>query len=91
MDATAIIPADACTGILEYIFFLLAVCGLRRIRTSSSKVQDMVYRTYNFNPIMFCTVSAILILRGILQHVWQGVFIILLVSTERLSYRYFIQ
>ncbi len=76
------------TGISEYIFFFFAVYGLRRVRSTHQDHPETACRTWTANPIIFCVVSGILVIRGIVQDPWQGAFILLLFLLGWISFRY---
>lgn len=66
------------TGISEYFFFFLAVLGISRLR--SIKPEDPYsYRTWTFNPVIFCLVSGFLVLRGIITDAFQASAIFILI------------
>ena len=66
-----------CTGISEYIFFLLAVLGLFRLR-QSRPYSDSAYKTRTANLVVFCIFSGLLVIRGVITDPLQGVVIVVL-------------
>ena len=66
-------------GIIEYTFFFLTAAGLRNIRRSSppTKSTEVQHKTGTHNPIIFCILSAALVLRGMIQDPLQAAFIVL--------------
>jgi hypothetical protein len=72
-------------GILEYVFFFLAVLGVFRLRHQSSS--EKAYRTFIANPIIFCCLSASLVLRGIMNDFSLGVGIVFMFLVSFLLFR----
>lgn len=66
-------------GISEYIFFLLASLGIFILRRRDL---NQSYRTWTFNPIIFCVFSSLILVRGIVTDPFQGlaVFFITLIG-----------
>ena len=67
-------------GIIEYTFFFLATAGVFNIRrTSPPKAQasERTYRTWSGNPIIFCSLSAVIVIKGMVQDPLQAVLVIL--------------
>ena len=65
------IIAKAPVGISEYSFFLLAVLGIFILRRGVSSLVSE-YRTWTFNPVIFCIFSTLLLVRGVITDPAQG-------------------
>jgi L-type amino acid transporter 6 len=78
-------PADQATntitGIAEYFFFLMSVLGIlvlrRAERFKPGGAGSGKHNTWIGNPIIFATVSGLLILRGVIAEPLQGLAILL--------------
>lgn len=68
-------------GISEYLFFLLAALGIFVLRRRENAL-NRSYRTWTFNPIIFCVFTSIILVRGIVTDPIQGfaVFFVTLVG-----------
>ncbi|KAH8891292.1 large neutral amino acids transporter small subunit 1 [Thozetella sp. PMI_491] len=79
-------------GLAEYVFFLMSVVGLLVLRSRDdlrvTPAPSSRYTTWTGNPIIFSVVSALLILRGIINDPWQGIAIVL-VGTVGIAVFYF--
>lgn len=64
-------------GISEYIFFLLAVLGIFILRRRENAL-DRSYRTWTFNPVIFCVFSSLILMRGIVTDPIQGFAVLFL-------------
>ncbi|KAI1341999.1 large neutral amino acids transporter small subunit 1 [Xylariaceae sp. FL0016] len=66
-------------GLSEYVFFMMSVLGILVLRKGESHGptgSSPSYRTWIGNPIIFATVSGLLILRGMIQEPLQGLAIL---------------
>ena len=77
--------ANICVGMSGYLFLFLAVLGLYKIRRASAS--STLYRTWTTNPVIFCAISALLVLRGIATDPLQGGAIACLVTVAWFVYR----
>ena len=62
---------ESRVGISEYLFFLLAALGIFILRRRENG-PNRSYRTWTFNPIIFCLFSSLIIIRGIATDPIQG-------------------
>jgi hypothetical protein len=56
---------------------------------SKATASTASYRTYTFNPVVFCVVSGFLVVRGVITDVLQGVAIFSVGALGWLVYRRF--
>ena len=73
-------------GIVEYLFFFTAVLGLYQIRKNAKLTST--YRTSTANPVIFCLLSGILVLRGIISDPLQGAAMALLILAGFMLFKY---
>jgi len=60
-------------GIADYLFFFIAVLGIYKIRRADANAG---YTTWTLNPVIFCIVSGLIVLRGIVSNPVQGTVIV---------------
>jgi solute carrier family 7 (L-type amino acid transporter), member 6 len=72
-------------GIADYLFFFLAVLGIYQIRRRDVGTE---YRTWTLNPCVFCMVSGVIVLRGIVTDLVQGGAIAALVGIGWIVFRW---
>jgi len=76
---------------VEYVVYLVAVSGVLLIRfrprPADKEPGSGIYRTPIFNPIIFCSVTALIVLRSAVAHVLQALLIILIFGTGSIIYR----
>jgi hypothetical protein len=84
---------DLCfPGMIEYIVYLATISGLLVLRyreQSSDNVSPSarMYRTPIVNPIIFCFIAALIILRSTIAHVLQALILVLAFGTSAIIYR----
>jgi hypothetical protein len=76
---------------VEYIIYLTTVSGLLllrlRARSPNMEPASRVYLTPIFNPIIFCCVAALIVLRSAIAHLVQALVILFLFGASTLLYR----
>jgi hypothetical protein len=76
---------------VEYVVYLTTVSGVLvlrfRSRSADKEPHSGLYRTSIFNPLIFCCVSALLVIRSAIAHMLQALIIILLFGTISLVYQ----
>jgi len=76
---------------VEYVVYLATISGCLlfrfRSRSEDKEPRDEFYRTPIFNPLIFCCVSALIVIRSAIAHVLQALIIILFFGIGSLIYR----
>ncbi|KAF1998129.1 amino acid transporter [Amniculicola lignicola CBS 123094] len=79
-------------GISGYVSYFWAVSGVfvlrRRLQATST---TPLYQTWLGNPILFCTGSAIVVIRGIITNWWQGAAVLAFLLAGWTVYRFAIE
>ena len=78
-------------GMIEYVVYLATVSGLLllrfRPRPADKDPLGGVYKTSLFNPVVFCCVATLMVVRSAVAHVIQAFIIVLVLGTGSLVYR----
>lgn len=67
-------------GLSEYLIFFFCVLGIFIIRARGERGSEpQTYRTWTLNPVIFISVSFLLVLRGVIANALQGVAILVVI------------
>jgi amino acid transporter len=85
--------ADFClSGMVEYIVYLTTISGLLLLRYREHYSDNVspgvrIYLTPIFNPVIFCSIAALIVLRSTIAHLPQALMIVLLFGTSAVVYQ----
>lgn len=77
-------------AMIEYVVYLANVSGLLLLRfrpRPEDKDGAGIYRTPIFNPIVFCSIATLMVVRSAITHPVHALIIVLILGTGSLVYR----